>query len=764
MLRLDKKIIFACITQHTCLLKLKKNPYTFFKNFCLRTPLFPLHFYTQLTDKKHITDPQFVNIWKNPALREAIFLASPELFSEIAKWMDGETTDPTTISRLKVSFLKYIARISSRCTPFGLFAGCSLGVFDKHTSIQIADNAHHGRQTRFDMNFLVALSQELSKKENIKAQLQWYPNNSLYRIGNQYRYVEYQYDHNNNREHSLEALQYTPYLEQLLVKAANGSTLDELATLLTDDEITKEEALEYIHLLVQNQILVSELEPAVTGDDFLEQINSIVNRLSYTEELQQHLRTFQNTLDQIDSVIGNSTTNYQRISGQIQQLEIPFQPKFLFQTDLYPTLHSNQLHVQWGYRLTRLMGLFSKMSPPPRESNMDRFISAFTKRYETREIPLTTALDTEIGIGYLQHQEASDSTPFLDDLDIPVKKSNEHRYQRTEAEKILNKKLQQLLPNTTKLDLTDWDFKDLEEHWEDLPDTMSAMTELVTIDNETRMVVSSIGGSSAANLLGRFTPGNQSILEYVQQITRIEQEIYPEVILAEIVHLPQSRTGNVIRRAKLRNYEIPYLGTSNLPKPQQISIDDILISVQYGKVRLRSKKLNKYILPRLSNAHNYSANALPIYHFLCDMQTQKLKTAIGFNWGPVLEQRFFLPRVHYGEFILQKARWTIITEDVANIMNGKPEEIIQKVTAWRNEIHMPQYVQLVDGDNTLVINLANQNCIAMLWDTVKKRNSFVLEEFLFSEECIVQDDQHQGFTNQMVISFYNTSKVQGSEV
>ena len=72
---------------------------------------------------------------------------------------------------------------------------------------------------------------------------------------------------------------------------------------------------------------------------------------------------------------------------------------------------------------------------------------------------------------------------------------------------------------------------------------------------------------------------------------------------------------------------------------------------------------------------------------------------------------------------------------------------------------MRQYVQLVDGDNTLLINLANKNCVSMLWETVKRRNSFTLEEFLFSEDCIVKDDQRNGHTNQIVISFYNAAKL-----
>ena len=70
-----------------------------------------------------------------------------------------------------------------------------------------------------------------------------------------------------------------------------------------------------------------------------------------------------------------------------------------------------------------------------------------------------------------------------------------------------------------------------------------------------------------------------------------------------------------------------------------------MISVRKGKLVLRSKKLNKYIIPRLTSAHNYQRNSLPVYHFLCDMQHLG-RNMIFFNWGTTLESMFpYRPRV-----------------------------------------------------------------------------------------------------------------------
>ncbi len=744
-----------------------KNPYTFFDKFCLRTPLLPLNFYYDLTKNKDITTEVFVDLWKNDEIKEAIFLASPELFAEIEKWLSGRLNDVKKAKRLESSLLKYLSRMSSRCTPFGLFAGCSIGAFGDETMIVLDDYRKNHRQTRFDMNFLVALSQKLAKEEVIKNQLLWYPNNSLYKIGDQYRYIEYRYNSYNQREHSIEAIAYTEYLEIILKNATSGKKVKDLAMLLVNDEIIYQEAEEFIDELISNQILVSEIEPSVTGEDFLEQL---ANRVSYLEEadvLLKEIQYYQKFLKEIDNRLGNEVNKYVELSDRVAKMETPFELKYLFQTDMYTGIQSNQLNIRWGYKLKRLLPLLNRMSNTPSETNLQKFKDAFIKRYETQEIPLAIALDTEVGIGYLQNMNASDSTSFLDDLYIPSAPVTTQEIQWNPVQEIIGQKLQSIhRDNKYLMLLEDQDFDHLELNWNDLPDTMSTIAQIATVDGEEKMICSYIVGASAANLLGRFSTGNHDILEHIQQIATVEQEMYDNQVLAEIVHLPESRTGNVIRRATIREYEIPYLGKSNLPSEQQLPIEDLMISVRGNQVILRSRMLNKEIIPRLTNAHNYSANALPVYHFLCDMQSQGRRQSIGFYWNDVLQKHAFLPRVIYKDFILAKARWKITVADLSFLKESDDKERMVAVNEWRANYNIPKMVQLIDGDNTLLIHLENNNSIQMWIDSIKKKKECIIEEFLFSEETSSENvagvvrQKGMNYSNQFVISLYNQEKLE----
>lgn len=743
----------------------KNNPYKPFPNFVLRTPLLPFNFYKNLTSDSVITDDVFKELFKKAEIKEAIFLATPILFDELQKWLNNELVNPKKIEKLKFSLLKYISRMSSRCTPFGLFAGCAVGEFGIETKITLDNTSNNGRHTRLDMNYLVALSQDLVKIENIKKQILFFPNTSIYKSGNQLRYIEYQYV-NGVRQHHIVAVDDSIYLEKVLTASEEGLLMKEIIELLVDDENSLDEVTDFVEELISSQVLISELEPSVSGPEFLDHIKNILLKLKDTQAQLEIINYVETKLSIIDQLIGNDPSKYIDISNKLQELETGFELKYLFQTDVILKPKSSLLNNSVIDSVKQGLSLFNQITLPPKETLLSNFKDAFYERFEEREVSLSKALDVEIGIGYKQNQDILDINPLIDDILLPnnekLNSIKDIKWSKTYS--VFQKKIIEAYANNTYcITLVSKDFEGLDMYWTDLPDTISAMIEIVIINGKEKILISGAGGTSSANLFGRFCHGDLVLKNYTQTIANLEKDMNSSKILAEINHLPESRVGNILLRPAFREYEIPYLAKSVLNNDKQLNIEDLYISVKNQKnIYLRSKNHNKEVIPRLSNSHNYTANSLPIYNFLCDMQTQGKRNHIGLDLGPFVNEYDFIPRIEYNDLILSEAVWNLKKSDIEPLLNlsNNDSELINEFSVFRENKKIPKNIMLVDGDNELLINLENLISIKMFLNTIKNRPYFKIKEFLFNEHGIVRSlDDQEYYTNQIVLSFYNSEKL-----
>lgn len=714
-------------------------PFQFFDNFVVRTPILQYKKFKDIFSNQKINHEE-LEVFTDGLYREAIYLASLSLYNE---------TKTKINQKLKVSLLKYYNRASTRYTPFGLFAGVSLGNFDKENHFpKLFSENERLRDTKLDMHFLVELSKHLNSIPHIKNNILYFPNNSIYKIGNKIRFIEYE-SKEGKRDYIISSAPLSEELEQILLASKEGITIDELSSVLTNEEISLEEAREFIDELIENQVLVSELEPNVAGNDFLDSIILILERIVANKE-RDLLVAIKNKIQQLDLNFGNPENMYDEIEELINILNLEYDKKYLFQTDLYYD-SKIKLSYEWKRQLKKGISFLNKITVFNRETVLEKFKEAFYERFENKEVSLSYALDSEIGIGYLQNIPTKGVHPYLEDIVLPSsKQKRELQFKLNPIHIILNQKLQNAYWNKDYIiKLSDDDFNDFEENWTDLPDTLSLIGEIISENQQEKLYINNIAGK-AGRLLGRYCSEKSTIKDFVKQISDKELELNPEKILAEIIHLPESRIGNVIRRPQLRNYEIPYLANSTLEKENQISIDDLYLSIKNGKLFLRSKKHNKEVIPYLTNAHNYSNNSLPIYHFLCDYSNQKTRASLFFDWGGLSQIYDFLPRVEYDNIILTKAQWKINSEQIkifnSIILSENIEHLFQKIEEWRKLKQIPQWIQWMQGDNTLVVNLQNFDLVQMFFSSVKNEREIIIEEFLHNEKS--------DYVHQFVFSLY----------
>jgi lantibiotic biosynthesis protein len=317
-------------------------PYTYHPKLVMRTPQ------KAFTNAIGNGDEFLQSLIGDNNFLEALFLASPVLHTELLKYQQGKITDEKSLKKLLFSLTKYHLRMSSRCTPFGLFSGCSVASWGDDNSIVI-DSQQLDRHTRFDMHYLCALAQHLATLPVIKNKLQYFANTAFYKVTEEIRYVEYNYQ-NGRRKHIISSILASEYALDILQAAQSGISITAMVNRLVSDEITGEEATDFIDEMIAAQVLVNELEPAVTGTEFLYQmigtlkkintvqdtdINEIIATLEHIEKLMQH----------IDEHNVNDAAAYREIIDCIKKFNIPFEESKLFQTDLNFILKADKINT-----------------------------------------------------------------------------------------------------------------------------------------------------------------------------------------------------------------------------------------------------------------------------------------------------------------------------------------------------------------------------------------------------------------------------------
>ena len=724
-----------------------QNRKMFLNQLIVRTPSLPFN--------DDISEEFLKQFLDNPTFTEALYLASPVLFKESINWKNDRVTDPKKLIKIPISLGKYYLRMCSRCTPFGLFAGCGVIEWSEETSLTLAFETK--RKTRLDMHFAGALAQKLAEIPDIKSSLKFFPNSSFYQVGEEIRYIEYSYV-DGKRKHQITAITWSDYIQLVLDLCKFGNTIKEIVPNLIEDDISEEEAINFVEKLIESQLLVSELEPAITGEDFTSQIK---NALSNHSNIFDLLNKIENYLVKIDTKTDNNILVYQEVIEFIKAFGIPYEEGKLFQTDSVKIFDKNLLNFEHQIILKDIHHLFKKISLNPVNQKLKEFKKNYFERYETKEIPILMALDTEIGIGYGDLGK-SKNTPITDGINLPETVNNSFNLSQNSFQQFLfNLWLEAFKNDDYMVELKEEDLKNFAIHDVKTSPSNSVMFRL-TGDEELPIYLEGISGSSAVNLLGRFAHADDNVLGIIQKITTEEHVRNPNVIFAEIVHLPENRIGNILLHPPFREYEIPYLAKSSLPLENQIPLNDLYISVdlQKDKVVLRSKRLNKEIVPRLSNAHNFSQNSLPLYNFLCDLQTQNLQSNFDLGWSNIAPHTVFSPRLIYKKIIISLASWRFKKEDFMVLTTCRSDILIFTVQKFCLKWKLPKRFVLADYDNELLVNSENLLSVQIWIDVIKNRTKIEIKEFFYdNEKSTIKNNLGQGFTNQFIASFINEETV-----
>jgi hypothetical protein len=742
---------------------MRKNTFKPQNFFVIRTPRLPISALLALGDNDETTIEQLYTQLKKPEFLEAIFLASPSLHARIVDFlMKNQTTDKKTASKLYKSIIKYIIRMSSRPTPFGLFSGICLGEITDKTMLVSNDPMHDCRKTRLDMFYLNGVKEYYSQINAQSPLLTYTVNQSLYTIGDDYRYIE-AYRSKNSQEYRLSAIEVDDYSQFIVEQAKKAKSFEQLSSSFHNkfQEIDIEEINAYLLALIDEKVLIANLSMPITG---IPAATALVESLTKIKEFEavDKLTTTLDYLNHVDKTKGNNTNSYKKIVNELKGLPVEVDESRLFQTDISRSFSQCQLSEHDINGLLNKIVLIHSLSQTA-ESKFTDFKNSFYSRYEGQLVPLMELLDEESGISF--SLETGYEAPLIAGLDLANTDQSNDRYRQVSTLDTLITRAISLPENRNSAVIT-LNSKTLKAHinhseqQQPLPASFAAIISLYeeTLNqhhNNTSTIIKLDGcyGPSAANILGRFCHLDEALQAKVVDHLQQEANHSEEVIFAEIAYSPEGRPGNVIARPHLRPYEIVLLADSSLSSEYQIPLSDLYVCVQANTIKLWSKRLAKRIIPRLSSAHNTQNNSLSIYKFLSLLQLEE-GMPISYRNPDSQKHASYVPRIMLDNVILSERMWRIPRKELASLINqGQLNSNALKVL--QTKYKLDNQVTLSVGDNVLTLNLNHSIMLDILLQETKQQTIVELKESLITQfNSAVTSTNNQQFANEIIVPFF----------
>lgn len=624
-------------------------------------------------------------VW--PQLKEKIRTSSPAFYELIA----DKTADEISSLNNKVQFTiwKYFNRAKFRATPFGSFAAFgTLLLKDKPMAPALL------RSTMVEHQFTDWSEKDVYQEEKdiLQHSTLLFSNSTIYEVGDEIRYISFK-----EGEFQLSSVFSFDELQYILKTCATKTSLNFLYQQLQNlFNMDKKSSKDLINQLIELQLILTDLLPNITGDDYFKRINVAQKDKS------------------IDYILAERQLN-----------------GFFDLQKLSP--------------IPELINCLAKLKPCQTSSNLQQFKTAFVKRFEERHIPLSMAMDPELGIGYgnLEQQfNANDLIGILNNAKID--NSLQNKIQFTKLHSFL---LNKIIAGET-IDLHD--FK-TPAHPSPLPNTFSLIFHLY----KGNVVVENIGGCTANSLLGRFTLASKPLETYAKEIAAIEQEANPGVICFDIAYQAEKKIDNVNRRKNIYPQELPILSWSAVEDP--LTLADIMIGVQGNEIILSSKKLGKRLIPRIASAYNYCRSDLAVYRFLCDLQHQGIQSSLQFNLNEYFPCINYYPRVYFKQVIVAPAQWLVPASCLQQKEGETLAQTISKLKEWLHEQHISAPFKAGNGDLTLTFNPQQPDDLMALINYAKQQhtNDLYITEALIAAEDLLMDEQGKGYHPQFIVNYYH---------
>ena len=658
----------------------------------------------------------------DPRVKCAVIAASPALSREAAV-QESASCLAGVDARVFRSLFRYLNRMSTRPTPYGLLAAVGAGHFAASTSLRLAADPLLGATFRPDMGWLECVVREAERLAGAHSDIRVLARSAVLERGQRMSQFR-QSSTDQGDDASTVSIRSSGLVRDALELAREPIALDELARLMSQrhGSATLDQLRQLLWRLYELDFLASDLLPTgLTADPCSDAAERIPGG-SRTAHMASQLRDIGHALHELERASHSGLKPADLLDvARKQHALAPGHEGPASHIDAALNLVGQELSWTVGQAVADAMTAVAAVTTGPDYSHLRAYAAEFTERYGAgAEIPVLEVLDPHWGLDapptylfpprlYPQRIHGGASPEWREDLlmswiqeaaldNQPIVLSDERIAQLSRGtaarrpRRLVEAYVQLHAASREAVDRGDW-----------------------------LAVIGPMGIVPGARSFGRFSPllgpASTELQEYVAQ----EQEFGAGAVHAELSYRPsEARMANVSGHLRLRNYEIPVNVAPTVEPGMVLPLTDLLAGVHEGEFYIKSRRLGREVIARQSHMLN-SVPAPNVCHFLLEVSGQRDGAVPAFR-DTLFDRLPFCPRVIREQVVLLPACWNLTPATLKPTAAGAEGSFADAVLGWRIRMRVPRHVYLSASDQRLLLDLDDATCLAQLEYAVGRLN------------------------------------------
>ncbi|MEE4541352.1 lantibiotic dehydratase [Streptomyces sp. V4-01] len=634
-------------------------------------------------------------VWADRPVAEAISIASPVLAEQIDAVLAGRAAGAGQMRRMALALARYLARMRSRATPFGVFAGVSTAYFGPLTSVRWTE-AHQTR-TRADAVWLAHMIARLEAQADLRRQLS-VQINDLAVVRGERLVVSWSAHTTVDRPPGEVSVRHLPVVQTIREVATSpikvGALAGKLAAKHSGATVPALEAL--VGELMTRGVLISSLRPPSTATDALAYLLDQLDEadaagLPQTQALAGELAAIHARLQEGDRAEPWPQGRGRRqTAARMRALCDAVDQPLAVDLRLGATVVLPQAVAR---EAAEAAGALVRLSPAPTGSASWReYHGRFLGRYGPGTLVAVERLvDPTTGLGFprhFTHPGARELSPRDEELLAVAQQAALD----SAGEVVLDdERLQVLAAGADQRPVSPVDL------WVDVRATTTAALD----SGEFTLSVRGLG-RPAANA-GRFL----DLLDEPdrQQLSALYAELPTGVAGALAVQLsfpPQQVRQENVQRIPLVLPDMISLAEHGEPAVGRIPFRDLAVTADQHRLYVVSLSRRRVVEPMLPHA-GARHTMPPLARMLLEIPRSAHPQVMSFDWGAASGLPF-LPSLRHGRSILAPAQWRLHPSDLP-APTARPGDWGAALDAVRGQRRLPTSIAIGFGDQQLRLNL-----------------------------------------------------------